>query len=92
MINNLINMELNFVNTNHPDFKLDEVIGTVMQKRSQHQQAITENEVSNLTIFCITTIENCCTTTSKATCATAKSPTTTTACSTSTTPTSAIQQ
>jgi len=38
-INNLVNMELNFVNTNHPDFKLDEVIGTVMQKRASQQQA-----------------------------------------------------
>ena len=31
-------MELSFINTNHPDFKLDEVIGLVMQKRMQQQQ------------------------------------------------------
>ncbi len=46
-------MELNFVNTNHPDFKLDEVIGTVMQKRAQQQQAAqaAEHEVMHCTTF-----------------------------------------
>ena len=41
MINHLVNMELSFINTNHPDFKLDEVIGLVMQKRMQQQQQST---------------------------------------------------
>jgi len=38
MINNLCNMELAFINTNHPDFHVDKVIGSVMQRRSQVQQ------------------------------------------------------
>jgi hypothetical protein len=44
MITNLVNMELAFVNTNHPDFKLDEVIGHVMLARQQSQQTA-ETEV-----------------------------------------------
>lgn len=38
MISNLVNMELAFINTNHPDFQVDRVISAVMQKRAQMQQ------------------------------------------------------
>eukprot|EP01117_Protostelium_nocturnum_P014930 TRINITY_DN5737_c0_g2_i1.p1 TRINITY_DN5737_c0_g2~~TRINITY_DN5737_c0_g2_i1.p1 ORF type:complete len:714 (-),score=237.94 TRINITY_DN5737_c0_g2_i1:584-2725(-) len=38
MINNICNMELAFINTSHPDFQIDRIIGLVMQKRQQAQQ------------------------------------------------------
>lgn len=49
MISNIMSMEIEFINTNHPDFKLDEVIGSVMLKREQRhkdKQAI-EQDVNN---------------------------------------------
>jgi len=39
MINTICNMELAFINTSHPDFQIDKIIGSVMQKRQQQQQA-----------------------------------------------------
>eukprot|EP01118_Nematostelium_gracile_P000753 TRINITY_DN10770_c0_g1_i1.p1 TRINITY_DN10770_c0_g1~~TRINITY_DN10770_c0_g1_i1.p1 ORF type:complete len:749 (+),score=252.76 TRINITY_DN10770_c0_g1_i1:179-2425(+) len=38
MIQNLLNMELNFVNTNHPHFRVDAIIGNVMAKKNQQNQ------------------------------------------------------
>lgn len=38
MISNLHNMELCFINTNHPDFQIDQIIAGVMQRRQQSQQ------------------------------------------------------
>lgn len=38
MVNNLVNMETCFINTNHPDFKVDEIIGRVTQRRHQSKE------------------------------------------------------
>jgi hypothetical protein len=38
MIANIMAMELEFINTNYPDFKLDEVIGDVMLRREQRHK------------------------------------------------------
>lgn len=35
MISNIINMELSFINTSHPHFKVDDIITEVMTKRTQ---------------------------------------------------------
>lgn len=38
MISNIISMEVEFINTNHPDFRLDEIIGNVMLRREQRHK------------------------------------------------------
>jgi dynamin 1-like protein len=40
MIQNILAMELNFINTNHPNFKVDTIISGVIAKRQQPQQMV----------------------------------------------------
>lgn len=51
MIQNILLMELSFINTNHPNFKVDTIISGVIAKRQQAQQAQEQITTPTLNTF-----------------------------------------